>query len=55
MTPIVELIVLAFATVSGSIMLALLARAFFRPKPARRLLTLVIEERDAKRQMPPSA
>jgi len=53
MTPVVELIVLLFVAASGGIALLLLVRTLFRPKPPRRLLTLVIEERDVKRPAPP--
>jgi hypothetical protein len=49
MTPIVELIVLMFVVASGLMLLVLLMRAVFKPKSPRRLLTLVIEERDTKR------
>lgn len=49
MTSIVELIVLMFVAASGGVVIALLLRSLFHPKPARRLLTLVIEERDTKR------
>jgi hypothetical protein len=52
MTPIVELVVLLFVAVSGFMLLTLLARAVLKPKTPRRLLTLVIEERDTKRPSP---
>lgn len=55
MTPIVELIVLLFVVASGGVALLVLVRWLFRPKPPRRLLTLVIEERDLKRPAPPPA
>ena len=49
MTTVVELIILAFSAISGAVIIALLVRSLIRPKPARRLLTLVIEEREMKR------
>jgi hypothetical protein len=55
MTPVIELIVLMFVAVSGGVAVLLMLRWLFRPKPPRRLLTLVIEERDLKRPAPPPA
>jgi hypothetical protein len=52
MTPIVELVVLLFAALSGGVLLVWLLRVLLRPRPPRRLLTLVIEERSPKRTLP---
>lgn len=52
MTPIVEFIVLAFASLSGVMALLWILQSLLRPRPPRRLLTLVIEERGAKRTLP---
>lgn len=52
MTPVVELIVLLFVGVSGAAVVTWLVRALLRPRPPRRLLTLVIEERGVKRTLP---
>ena len=54
MTPIVELVVLLFVAASGLVLVGLLLRMLMKPKPPRRLLTLVIEERDTKRSLPPA-
>jgi hypothetical protein len=54
MNPIVELIVLLFVAASGCVLVLLMLRNLIRPKPPRRLLTLVIEERDVKRSLPPA-
>lgn len=54
MTPIVEIVVLLFAAASGAVLVTLLLRTLFRPKAPKRLLTLVIEERDTKRSLPPA-
>ena len=50
--PIVDFIVLLFVVLSGGMLLVWLLRALLRPRPPRRLLTLVIEERGAKRTSP---
>ena len=52
MTPIVDFVVLLFVALSGAMLLVWLLRALIRPRPPRRLLTLVIEERGAKRPSP---
>jgi hypothetical protein len=54
MTPIVEFIILMFVGVSGGMAVLWLLRALLRPRPPRRLLTLVIEERGVKRISPQS-
>lgn len=45
---IIGTIILFFAVASGGLVLAILVRALMRPNPPRRLLTLVVEERDPK-------
>jgi hypothetical protein len=52
MTPIVDFLVLLFVALSGAMVLFWLLRMLLRPRPPRRLLTLVIEERGAKRPSP---
>jgi hypothetical protein len=52
MTPIVDFIVLLFVALSGGLLLVWLLRALLKPRPPRRLLTLVIEERGAKHTSP---
>ncbi|HET9230028.1 MAG TPA: hypothetical protein VFO00_01990 [Vitreimonas sp.] len=52
MTPIVDFIVLLFVALSGGLLLVWLLRALLKPRPPRRLLTLVIEERGPKHTSP---